>query len=334
MKKFFSKYEKAILLFFPSVAIVVGCLVLIPQLLKIFSSPRDLEYTAIPNIDQLTEVVDAQDLPDEINAGHQFAPEEAVPEAIDQPFEPETYYGWRESEDGKRTYLDRYGTPLHGLKYIDNNLFYFDENGICAERIGIDVSFYNGTINWRHLKEIGIDFALLRLGGRGWGQGGTLYDDSLFFNYLNGAKAAGLNVGVYFYSAAVNQLEAVQEASLVVQRLRGFSLEMPVYLDIEYSGNYPGGRADTLSMAKRMENIKAFCRTIENAGYSAGIYSSESFFTDELSLDALSRYDIWMASYTENNALPSQKVPYNIWQLTDRGRLPGISGTCDINVMF
>ena len=157
---------------------------------------------------------------------------------------------------------------------------------------------------------------------------------SLFFNYLNGAKAAGLNVGVYFYSAAVNQLEAVQEASLVVQRLRGFSLEMPVYLDIEYSGNYPGGRADTLSMAKRMENIKAFCRTIENAGYSAGIYSSEIFFPDELSLDALSRYDIWMASYTENNALPSQKVPYNIWQLTDRGRLPGISGTCDINVMF
>ena len=334
MKKFFSSHEKAILLFFPSVAIVIGCLVLLGQLLQIFSAPRDLEYSVIPYIDQTVEVVDAEEIPDEVKADHALAPEEAVPVIVDEPFEPATYYGWQESADGKRTYLNRNGTLLHGLKYIDNKLYYFDQNGICAQRIGVDVSFYNGTVNWRELKNAGIDFALLRIGGRGWGQGGTLYDDSLFFNYLIGAKAAGLNVGVYFYSAATNTLEAVQEASLAVQRLRGFALEMPVFFDTELSGNYPNGRADTLSMARRMEIVRAFCKTVESAGYQAGIYSSESFLSDELNFDAISQYSIWMASYTENNALPSSRNRYDIWQLTDRGRLPGISGTCDINVMF
>ena len=333
MKKFLAEHEKAIMLFFPSMAIIVGCLVLIPQLLKIFSTPHEIEYTVIKNIEETETVVDASEILDEVKTDYALAPEEAVPETVSEAA-PASPYGWQQDENGTRTYLDANGSLLRGLKYIDDRLYYFDTNGVCAKRIGVDVSFYNGTVNWKALKRSGIDFAILRIGGRGWGQGGTLYDDSCFFNYLNSARNAGLDVGVYFYSAATNRHEAVQEASLTVKRLRGFPLELPVFIDTEYSGNYPNGRADGLSMARRMEIVKTFCRTVESAGYSAGIYASESFLLDELNCEALSSLCIWMASYTENNDLPSRQVPYEIWQLTDRGRLTGISGTCDINVIF
>lgn len=334
MKKFLASHEKAILLFFPSIVIVVGCLVLIPQLLRIFSTPRDLEYSPVPITDQSVQVVDAQQIIDEVKTETALAPEETVPEIFSPPLSETAYDGWRVDENGVKTYLTPDGVLLHGLTYIDNRLYYFDQNGACAKSVGVDVSFYNGTVNWKTLKKAGIDFAILRIGGRGWGQGGTLYDDSCFFNYLNGAKAAGLDVGVYFYSAATNRSEAVQEANLVISRLRGFPLEMPVFFDTELSGNYPNGRSDLLSMARRVEIVRAFCKAVERAGYEAGVYASESFLSDELNYEAVSQYKIWMASYTENNELPSQRHHYDIWQLTDRGRLAGISGTCDINVIY
>ena len=325
------KYEKTLLLWIPFLIILAAVAVLIPQVTKILDRGR--MYSITENIGELVPVVPESQIISEVKVNQELAPQEAVPETVETA-EPESLYGWKKNTGGKLRYINPDGSYLQGLKYISNKLYYFDASGNCASRIGTDVSFYNGSINWRALKKVGIDFVIIRLGGRGWGTGATLYEDSRFFNNLGAAKAAGLDVGVYFFTSAVNTLEIRQEASLVIDRLRGFSLELPVFFDTELSGNYPNGRADKLSMAQRTELAKQFCTIMEKHGYQAGIYASESYLNDEVNYNALSQYCIWMASYTENNELPSQKYLYNIWQLSDRGRLPGISGYCDINVIF
>ena len=241
------------------------------------------------------------------------------------------FTGWK-NDNGKLTYLLN-GVHTEGFKSIDSKLYYFDSSGIKAEKIGIDVSFYNGNINWNAVKNSGVDFVMVRIGGRGWSTGG-LYDDSCFYNYLNGARAAGLKVGCYFYSAAVNRVEAVQEASICIDRLNGVNLDMPIFIDMEYSGDYPEGRADTLAGAQRTEIIRAFCETIKNSGYQSGIYTSQSMLSGAIDYSSVQDYTIWMASYTENNQLPSMKARYDIWQFSDRGRIPGISGNVDVNVIF
>lgn len=334
MKKFLlylAHHEKAVLLWLPCLALALASVLLVPQIMQISAARKAEHYDLIENIQELP-VVDGREIPDEVKTNQELAPEEAIPEVIETP--PPSPFGWKTNDDGKRIYLREDGTLLRGLKYIDNQIYYFLENGVCAENVGVDVSFYNGSVNWKALKKIGIDFVILRIGGRGWGQGGTLYDDWCFFSSLNSAKAAGLKVGAYFYSAATNLAEAAQEASLAVNRLHGTALELPVFFDSEYSGNYPNGRSDPLSMAERTEIAKVFCRIVEKAGYKAGIYSSESFLNDELNFDALADYQIWMANYTENDLIPTPGHRFDIWQFTDRGRLPGINGSCDINVIF
>lgn len=332
MKKPMShKTEKLLLLWLPCLIILLAGAVLVPQLLHIISPAQD--YLPIENIEQLVPVVADVELPEEVKTPQLIAPIEMIPVETES-YPPASPYGWQEDEDGTRYYVLDDGSRAHGLRYIDDKLQYFDQNGRCAKSIGIDVSFYNGTVNWEAVRKSGIDFAVIRVGGRGWGSGGTLYKDSLYFNYLNGAKAAGLDVGVYFYSAATNEAEAIQEASLALSLLHKFDLELPVFFDTELSGNYPKGRADLIPMANRVEITNAFCRVIENAGYEAGIYASESFLTDELNYPAVKDRCIWMASYTENNALPYKVKDFDIWQLTDRGRITGVSGYCDINVMF
>ena len=331
IRQLITKHEKLLMLWVPLFVILAAVTVLVPQVARILNGNR--EYSITESIGELVPVVPESEILSEVKVNQELAPQEAVPEVVETA-EPSSPYGWAVNAYGKRVYTNPDGTYLHGLKYIDNRLYYFDSNGVCADRIGVDVSFYNGSINWNALKKAGIDFALLRLGGRGWGSGGTLYNDSFFFNYLNGAQDAGLDVGVYFYTSAVNALELQQEASLVVSKLHGYSPELPVFFDAELSGNYPNGRADGLSMAQRTELARQFCSIMEKHGYKAGIYASESFLTDQVNYEALSQYCIWMASYTENNELPSQAKHYDIWQFTDRGRLPGISGYCDINVIF
>ena len=329
--RFLIRHEKAVLLWLPCLALALASVILIPQIMQIVSY-RDRQPAAIPDSFEEEPVVDGRDMLDEIKTNEELAPEEAIPEVIET--EPPSPYGWKTNENGQKIYLREDGSLLRGLKYIDNKIYYFLENGVCASSVGVDMSFYNGTIDWKVLKKIGIDFVILRIGGRGWGEGGNLYDDWCFFSSLNAARAAGLNVGAYFYSSATNLAEATREASLAVNRLHGLPLELPLFFDSEFSGNYPSGRSDLLTMAERTEIAKTFCAFVEKAGYQAGIYSSESFLTDELNFDALSEYQIWMANYTENNQIPTPKHRFDIWQFTDRGRLPGISGSCDINVIF
>lgn len=243
-----------------------------------------------------------------------------------------TLMGWQEI-DGNSYYYDGYGNPVTGLKSIDGKLYYFNQYGVKAKSLGIDVSFYNEGINWPAVKAQGIDFAIVRVGGRGW-ETGLLYDDVCFQQNLNGARAAGLKVGVYFYSTAIDAVEAVQEASLVLERLNGTALDYPIFIDVEQSGDYPYGRSDQLSKTLRNEIVTAFCQTVINSGYRAGVYSGQNFLANHIDHAALTQYYIWLASYTSNNRLPSFGGHYDMWQFTDGGVVNGIKGKVDMNVIY
>lgn len=244
-----------------------------------------------------------------------------------------TRVGWQRINGEMYYYLD--GEPVTGLKKIDGKIYYFDNSGVRASSVGIDVSFYNDDINWQAVKAQGIDFAIIRLGGRTW-RDGDLYGDSMTQEYLKEAKNAGLKIGAYFYSTAISPVEAVQEASVALNILNvnGVELDLPLFIDMEYSGIYPAGRSDNLSASQRTEIIRAFCETVENGGYTAGVYSGEYFYKTALNYKEINQYTVWLASYTSNNALPGFTGRYDIWQFTDSGRLNGIDGYVDMNVIF
>ena len=244
----------------------------------------------------------------------------------------ENEVGWRVIE-GKTYYYYADGSKAIGLKKIDGKLYYFNEFGVKASSVGIDVSFYNEDIDWPTVRAQGVDFAIIRVGGRGW-TSGVLYDDTRTQEYLRGARAAGLRVGVYFYSTAINTYEAVEEASVAVSKLNGISLDFPIFIDMEFSGQYPYGRSDNLSPSERANIAIAFCETVSNAGYRAGVYSGQNFFKYSMDYGAVSRYYIWLASYTSNDRLPNFSNRYDMWQFSDRGRMEGINGNVDMDVIF
>lgn len=239
--------------------------------------------------------------------------------------------GWQTIDGNSYYYAD--GVPVKGLNEIDGKLHYFDQFGVKAEKVGIDVSFYNEYIDWQQVKANGIDFAILRAGGRSW-EKGNLYYDTRFKEYLSGAKAAGIQVGVYFYSTAINEKEAVEEASVTLDLIGGASLNYPVFIDMEHSGMYPDARMDKLTIPERSEIANAFCKTIMNSGYNAGVYSGQFYYEDCMDYNAIRQYTIWLANYTNDNRLPSYKNPYHIWQFTDSGKVRGIEGGVDMNVIF
>lgn len=240
--------------------------------------------------------------------------------------------GWKQ-ENGHTCYYGADGQKEVGLKNIDGKLYYFNSRGEKASSLGIDVSCFNGHINWKAVRAQGIDFALMRVGGRGWSSG-LVYEDTFLQENLAGARSAGIRTGVYFYSTAISTVEAVQEASVVLEKLRGTHLDYPVFIDMEYSGSYPNGRADELPTALRVDIANAFCRTVISGGYAAGIYASEYYMTSCMDYRSISQYSYWLANYTENNAMPGFSGRYDIWQFTNAGQMNGISGTVDLNVIF
>ena len=220
-----------------------------------------------------------------------------------------------------------------GLNTDNGMLFYTDEYGKYASELGIDVSFYNNNIDWKAVKQNGIDFVIVRLGGRGWGSG-LRYHDSKTLQYLRGARDAGLKIGAYYYSTAKNQNEAREEASDALAVINGFKLDLPIYIDMEYSGDYPDGRADLISPAQKADIADAFIDQIEDAGYRGGIYSAQSIFQYDYDYPAVSCFPVWLASYTNNNQLPGFAGNYDLWQFTDAAQIGGVDGPVDLNVKF
>lgn len=202
------------------------------------------------------------------------------------------------------------------------------EEFVSLGAVGIDVSKYNQEIDWEKVAADGIEFAIIRCGYRG-SSSGSLIEDPLFAENIRGAKEAGIKVGVYFFSQATNEREAVEEASMVEELCKYELLDLPVYLDSESAGG--NGRADHLSKRERTDICKAFCETIENAGHSAGVYASKNWLEGNLYADELEQYSVWLAQYT---AMPTYEGSYQIWQYTSKGSVDGISTKVDINVRY
>ena len=191
---------------------------------------------------------------------------------------------------------------------------------------GIDVSVYQGQIDWQKVKAQGVDFVFIRLGNRGTTEG-ELYADEMAQSYYSGAKSAGLQVGAYFFSQAISVEEAVEEAEFALTLVEGWELDLPIVYDWEYIGK--DARTGKMKRKLLTDCTLAFCQTIEAAGKQPMIYFNESQGKDLLYLDQLQQYPFWLAKYNGELDFP-YRVDY--WQYTETGKVDGITGEVDLNI--
>ncbi len=218
---------------------------------------------------------------------------------------------------------EEYEVLVHNERYASDHFMYH----------GIDVSKYQYNIDWQAVADDGIDYAIVRVGFRGYGESGVLAMDTMYETNMEGALDAGLDVGVYFFTQALNEREAVEEAQYVLEHLEGYDLRMPVYIDIE---NVEGavGRLDSaeLSNEELTAICDAFCSTIEEAGYRAGVYANKYWLTSLLDDEYLaSKYEIWLANYTTETTYEGD---YEAWQYTSQGNVEGIEVLVDRDVYY
>ena len=221
--------------------------------------------------------------------------------------------------------------PYTGLVYTHNH-----PNAESGVVYGIDVSYYNGSIDWNAVKRAGIENVMVRVGYRGYGTSGTLNEDPRFRENIEGALDAGLNVGVYIFSQAITRQEASDEADFIINRIRDYNITLPVVIDFEYAstGSGMGGRLynANLSVDQATNVCKAFCRIVEEEGYTAMVYANKSMLTDHLNASELSsRYKIWLANYTTSTSYSGR---YDVWQYSSGGNVDGISGSVDCNFWY
>lgn len=193
---------------------------------------------------------------------------------------------------------------------------------------GIDVSSFQGEIDWQAVADSGVTFAIIRCGGRGYSQGALYEDSRAQENYL-GAKAAGLKVGTYFFSQAISTAEAVEEAEYVLELTEGWELDMPVVYDWEYIDS----TARTADVGKQTltDCMLAFCDRISQEGLRSMIYFNPNHSRDLFHIEQITRYPFWLAMYSDWMTYPYK---IDMWQYTCEGTVPGIEGNVDINLYF
>lgn len=242
-----------------------------------------------------------------------------------------TYSGWQTIGSAKYYYDPDTNKPVTGTQVINGTTYLFSVTGAYdSQCTGIDVSYWQGSIDWDKVKAAGVEFVIIRAGYRGYSSG-TIVQDVNFTTYINGATAAGLRVGIYFFSQAINAQEGVEEASACINLIKSYGTSYPIYIDTELSGASGNvGRADNISNADRTAAVVAFCETIKSAGYTPGIYASYSWFTSKLNFSEISGYSLWNAQWGTTNSLSSA----GMWQYTSDGAVSGISGRVDMNISY
>ncbi|MDY5000215.1 MAG: GH25 family lysozyme, partial [Lachnospiraceae bacterium] len=238
-----------------------------------------------------------------------------------------TYTGWQDI-DGKTYFFDKNGNKVTGEQVIQGAKYNFGSDGVLqagSGNLGIDVSKWNGSIDWNKVKNSGINYVIIRCGYRG-STTGALIEDPTFRKNIKGATAAGLKVGIYFFTQATNEVEAVEEASMTLSLISGYKISYPVFLDVEGSG----GRGDAIDAATRTKVINAYCQTIRNSGYTPGVYANKTWLEKRFSPSAISA-KIWLAQYATK---PSYGGGYQMWQYTSKGKVNGIGGNVDMNLSY
>lgn len=229
------------------------------------------------------------------------------------------------------------GTNI-GLYAANDSIAQMFKFNTLLRRKGIDVSHHNGVINWNLVKQSGqVDYAIIRAGYRGY-RTGAIVTDYQFDNNIKGIKNNRIDIGLYFFTQAINVQEAIEEANYVIKLVREYDIKLkyPIYIDSEYTeaSSYNPGRADGLDKGTRTDICKAFCDTIRNAGYTPGIYASKNWFYNNLDISKLGSYDIWVAHYTGNvNKQTDYKYRYDMWQYTSSGNVSGVYGPVENGVI-
>lgn len=211
---------------------------------------------------------------------------------------------------------------------------FYQENGFihCSaspvSRVGIDVSAHQGSIDWQAVADAGVDFAIIRAGYRGYTTG-ALEEDPMYDANMEGALAAGLDVGVYFYSQAISTAEAREEAQFVLDRLGGYEITYPIIFDWEQGEAEE--RTDHVDNETLTDCAIAFCDSIEAQGYRAGCYFNQSFGYDRFDLRQLDDYCFWLAEYDDYQSF---LYDVELWQYTNSGTVAGIDTIVDLNLCF
>ena len=241
------------------------------------------------------------------------------------------YYRPRFEHVGTHSYnWDNLVIKENGFRYLT------DDDGNVISRMGVDVSYYNnsnGAIDWAKVKKAGIDFAIVRIGYRGISQG-TVDGDSYAKTNIQEAAAAGLDVGVYFYTQAITEEEAIEEADFVLKKIAEYGAEnitLPLVIDTELYEPKQTARGNLLTREQRTKCIVAFCERVKAAGYTPMVYSSLRWSIMSYDRDAVADYPFWFAYYGERS---SYRFDYAIWQYTSEGSVPGITGDVDLDMML
>ena len=252
-------------------------------------------------------------------------------------FEPagNGYYQIKSNATGYYLHINGSNVQVAPKQSLANQMFKLNT---LPQRKGIDVSEHNGLINWEFVKRSGVEFAIIRVGYRGY-RTGAFAEDRYFKMNMEGAKKAGLKIGVYFFSQAVNEAEAREEANWTVNKIKstGYAndIDYPIIIDTELSGGNPPGRADALNVQTRTAVCRTFCETVKSRGYRPMIYASRDWFYHHLDMTQLNQYEIWVAHYTGSpQNLTNYKHHYEIWQYTSNGQVMGVQGRIDLNISY
>ena len=210
-----------------------------------------------------------------------------------------------------------------------SGLMKYYENGKKVSYVGVDISKSQGYIDFVKVKKAGIDFCMIRLGARGYGSGQLIMDD-YFAENIKRATDAGLDVGVYFFSQAISEAEAMEEANMVIGQLNARRLAYPVVFDMELITN-DSARTDSLTREQRTSITKAFLDTVAMAGYKTAIYGNKEWLINEIDLAQLTEYDVWLSQQED---IPDYPYRFSMWQYDLDGSIDGIAGKVGLNISF
>lgn len=277
-------------------------------------------------------------------AGSQSEPPVSFEEFAEEPDDPQAYIEYEKLTTGnissrqandktaRSTGLSTANTPFkdgdyyHGEQFSDYDILH-----------GIDVSVYQGNINWSKAKAAGVDYAIIRVAYRGYGSEGNLVPDKNYKANIEGALAAGVDVGIYIFSQATTEAEAKEEASYAISLARGYDISLPVVMDFEYYKTGEGRLYNAhLTAAQATKICNAFCRQAEAEGYTGMVYANRSMLQNQMNAsDIAVQYPIWLACYPSKASSGSgYSGAYSFWQYTSTGSVDGISGNVDCNFRY
>ncbi len=311
------------------------------------SNVRTQEQVAASSVSQYPDTADLLTgstlSPKDLDFWDMYPVEEEEPEPVEE--EPtEEVVEEDPSTDGKHTLVKNAdGTeewmlispylPKHEYDFTklvcQSNLMKYFEDGKQVSFVGADISKYQDYVDFVKLKKAGVNYVMLRVGARGYGSGQIVLDE-YFLDNIKRASDAGLEIGVYFFSQAITEAEAIEEANVVLENIKDYKISYPVAFDMEHIEN-DTARIDSLSKSEKTKITKAFLDTIQNAGYKAMIYGDKEWLLKDIDMSKLTAYDVWLSQMED---IPDYPYKFTMWQYTSTASIDGIAGYADLNISF